>query len=537
MRDIGKKLDLNLTLPLAVILIVLIGFGLFWPNEFSAFADGLLYGMLGDAEWFFMTPVLFFVIVALIVALSPFGNRIVGGIEQKPQLGNFSYLAVIITGSMGSALLFWSTAEPLIFFSSPPSLMGYEAGTPQAAAFAIAASNNHWSFIYWFVQAIWCVALAYFCIDKGLPMRPSSTLWPLLKEKIYKWPGKLVDLVCLFAITGGMICSLGFGSTQIASGLQYVLGITPGNLVYAIIMAVITFGFVFSSWRGVKKGIKFFADINGYIFIFLFVLLVIVGPTIFLLNLYMDGLGHQLYDLIPYVSNSDPFGVDGGWSSGYTGTYYVWAFIFCPIAALFFATVSRGRTYRQMILLSTIPPTLFCLFIFCSFGGNAIYLESVMGVDLLAEITAAGNPAASYIMIEHVFANAGLPGGFTTIIHFLLVIALFISFVTMADNLTYSIAQLTSRRLDKEYGGFLGIRVFWGTLIGVMAMVCLLVVGQIGMNGLQSMAVAMGLPFYIVMFLLLYCVLKLTRDGGNDMDKKFEQWANTYEGKVNEQAD
>ncbi len=67
-------------------------------------------------------------------------------------------------------------------------------------------------------------------------------------------PGKLIDILAIFATVVGVASTLGFGSAQINGGLAYLFD-TPNNFtMQLVILAVATALFILSAWSGIGKG-------------------------------------------------------------------------------------------------------------------------------------------------------------------------------------------------------------------------------------------------------------------------------------------
>ena len=500
MKKLWNEIELIIFVPIAAIMIIAVLFGVFAQDAFAEFSTNLLNAVCIN----FKSPILLCSLLALFFAIvfcfTPFSKRIIGGPDQKPAMGTFSYICVITTGSIGSTILFWGVAEPMYHWTSPPTELGLESMSAAAAAAGISIANIHWAVLYFCCIVLWSIGMGHMCVDKGLPFRPSSALWPLLKDKIFSWPGKLVDIICLLCLVGGMVPSFGLGVTQIAAGIEYQFGLPQSTVVYVIILLVIAAGFTTSSSLGIKKGIQKIADLNGYFYIGLCAFLFIAGPTVFLSNLGLSSLSEMFTKIVPLLTNGDAFGIDNNWSSSYTTSYMIWSCIYTPVTSMFFISISKGRSYRQMALMTLIPTNIFCQLLFLLFGGNAIYMQS-NGVDILGKISEFGVPSSAYILLEN-FGIGAVAGP-------IIIFTLLISFITMADNMTFSMAQLTSKNLGKDYVPRLPLRIFWAALICGMTLVSLLAMGKIGLSSMQSVAASIGLPFYIVLVLLLICVIRI----------------------------
>ena len=81
-------------------------------------------------------------------------------------------------------------------FSSPPTA---DIGSVDAIREAMKVTFFHWGFHAWAIYAIVGLILAYFCYRKQLPLTLRSALHPLIGERIYSWPGHVVDI---FAVVG-----------------------------------------------------------------------------------------------------------------------------------------------------------------------------------------------------------------------------------------------------------------------------------------------------------------------------------------------
>jgi len=160
-------------------------------NAFGAIQSFIAEGM----GWFMILAVSIYLGVAVILALSKFGEIRIGGQNARPEFPTFAWIAMLISAGMGIGLMFWSVAEPIYHFQSPPAVIGViEPGSSDAAEQALGITFFHWGFHAWGIYALVGLALAFFAYNKGLPLTIRSVFYPLLGDRIYGWPGNVIDV-------------------------------------------------------------------------------------------------------------------------------------------------------------------------------------------------------------------------------------------------------------------------------------------------------------------------------------------------------
>ena len=97
------------------------------------------------------------------------------------------------------------------------------ADTQKVAALAIATTTFHWGLHGWAVYAIVGLALAFFAYNKGLPLTIRSAFYPIFGERIWGWPGHIIDTFAIFAGLFGLATSLGFRGAASDSRTQLSL--------------------------------------------------------------------------------------------------------------------------------------------------------------------------------------------------------------------------------------------------------------------------------------------------------------------------
>ncbi|PSQ24155.1 glycine/betaine ABC transporter, partial [Halobacteriales archaeon QS_8_65_32] len=189
--------------------------------------------------------------------------------------------------------------------SNPPAFFGAEAGTAAAGTAALAQTFFHWGLSPWAVYGLVGLGLAFFSFNRGLPLTFRSVFWPLLGDRIYGWPGHVIDLVSVFATLFGLCTSLGLGVAQVNTGFSYVGGdmlglisVPTGTIPQITLIAGITAIATLSVAAGLDGGVKRLSTINLYIMLALLGFLLIVGPTLYIAGSFAEGLGAYLNNFL-----------------------------------------------------------------------------------------------------------------------------------------------------------------------------------------------------------------------------------------------
>lgn len=515
MEDNKKKrveIEKGIFIPTAVILLGVILFGFLCTDMFNSTMTFLFGACTDGLGWMIMIGSLLMVVACLVVCFTPLANKKVGGKDAEIQHSMFSWCAMAICSGIATAVVFYAVGEPITYFHNPPVWWNVEAETPEAVVRAVSQAQFHWGFIYYGIFTFWGLISGYMIYNHNLPPRPSSAFYPIFKDKIFGTWGKLIDIVSLLALIGGMVTSLGFGVQQFASGLDYVFGIEPSNFIYIMTLTLVTISYTVSSSRGVKKGMAIISNTNAYIYIALICFLFIAGDTVFEFKLLVASIGSQLELFIPNVFSMDPCNEGQGWFQGWTVFYMAWITAYAPLIGCFLAKISRGRTWRAYLLVNIFVPAAFVTVWFTAFGGNAIYQDMFNGASIGAEVASKGIPIANFALLGYMPLKAiTIP---------IVVAALFFSFITLADAMTGTIAAITVKNITEDEAP-VKIKFFWGLLCGATTFLCLFVLGDAGTTSLQNMSIVYSIPIYLLTFA---SVVALVRMCNGSVDAEFETY-------------
>ncbi|WP_218563912.1 BCCT family transporter [Marinospirillum perlucidum] len=481
---------------LAVIAFVLLT--LIFQADVEPLFKSLRGWLTSNLDWFFIGAANIFVLLCLFLIVSPLGKVRLGGTEAKPDFSYLGWFSMLFAAGMGIGLMFYGVSEPLSHFSSSLggtsmengvrtdwAPLGAAGGDAEAAArLGMAATIYHWALHPWAIYAVLALGLALFSFNKGLPLTVRSVFYPLLGERVWGWPGNIIDILAVLATLFGLATSLGLGASQAAAGLHYLFGVPEGSTTEILLVIGITLIALVSVLAGLEAGVKRLSEINMILAALLMLFVIIVGPTLAIVTGFVDNLLAYLQHL-PALAN--PVGrEDANFSQGWTAFYWAWWISWSPFVGMFIARVSRGRTVREFIISVLIIPSLACVIWMSVFGGTAIskFLE---GHDAIAS---ADLSLKLFTMLDV------LP--LAQITSFIAIILVVVFFVTSSDSGSLVIDTISAGgKVDAPTPQ----RVFWCTFEGLVAIA--LILGG-GLVALQAMAVSTGLPFTLV--LLMSCV-------------------------------
>ena len=497
-HDIGnqniKPLGLELHNPVFIVSSALILFFVVFTLMFTDPAGTALHGARGWAienfDWLFLIAGNIFVLFCLALIVLPVGRIRLGGQDTVPEFSTPSWLAMLFAAGMGIGLMFWSVAEPVGYFTEwYGTPLGVEGFTDEGVRGAMGATMYHWGLHPWAIYGVVALALAFFAFNKGLPLSIRSAFYPLLGDRTWGAGGHLIDTLAVLATVFGLATSLGFGAQQAASGLHHLFDI-PNTLPTQIAIIVgVTAAALVSVLRGIDGGIKVLSNINVSLAGLLMLFVIIAGGAITFISTVFSTTGAYAGYLFPL---SNPVGRDDQtFYHAWTVFYWAWWISWSPFVGMFIARVSRGRTVRQLMAAVLIVPTTITLLWMSTFGGTGIR-QAREGIGALAD-GISNESLALFQMLEN------LPMGSLTASVAVFLVLVF--FVTSSDSGSLVIDTITAGGKTSSPDAQ---RVYWVTLLGLIAGTLLYVGGDAALDALQAGAVATGLPFSLV--LLLMCV-------------------------------
>jgi choline/glycine/proline betaine transport protein len=479
----------NVFLSTVAIIVLFLALILFDPSGFERLTKHLNQWIIDSFSWFYVLAVAFFLILLIFIAISDMGKIKLGPEHSSPEYSKGSWFAMLFTAGMGIGLMFFGVAEPVMHYVSPPT---GEGETLASAQQAMRITFFHWGLHAWAIYALVGLSLAYFSFRHNLPLKVRSALYPLVGKKIYGPVGDAVDTFATLGTIFGVATTLGFGVTQINSGLNYLFGIQQSVAIQVGLIVFVSFLASLSVGFGLDKGIKRLSELNLILALVLLLFVFFVSSSIYILQTTIQNAGQYVSNLFSMTFNLYAY-QPNGWIGGWTIMYWAWWISWSPFVGMFIARVSRGRSIREFIVGVLFIPTGFTL-IWMGFMGNAA-LFSILH-DGQTSLIAAVQRDSSVALFEFL---THLP--FVQISSLIATVLVVLFFVTSADSGSLVIDYLTAESENSP----LWQRLFWTILIALLSII-LLMAG--GLAALQSATIMSALPFTLIMLLMSWGLIK-----------------------------
>jgi len=437
-----------------------------------------------------------FLVFSIYLIFTKYKHIKLGGQDANPNYSYKSWIAMLFSAGLGIGLLFYGVAEPVGNLNDYPGMI--EGNLSYNAGKAISLANLHWGLHGWAIYSALGLCFAYASYNKNKAFRVSSLLGSSVEKN--RILAATIDIIAILTTITGIATSLGLGASQINGGLNYIFDIDLGEI--PIIIFITLLGLI-SVTLGLDKGIKRLSQLNMTLAGFLLVAILILGPTLFILNSIIQNAGIYLNQIIQLSTWTEAY-QNTVYQNAYTLFYFTWWFAWAPFVSLFIARISYGRTIKEFIIGVLFVPSLIVFIWMGVFGNTAMYqiLNNVGDIEL-----AVSNDVTTALFVLYDSIPFSLMLSTVT----LFVIVTF--FVTSSDSGALVASMLSSKKgADIEGDSPLLSRITWAILLGVLAGV-LLKAG--GLGALQTAVVIFGVPFSII---TAFACRELLRSLANDLN-------------------
>ncbi|NMW85741.1 choline transporter [Peptoniphilus sp. AGMB00490] len=508
--DNNKKYTLNykVFIPAMIILTIFLYTGIFHTDQFAKFLEYLLNKVAENFGGYIniLSLVSLFLIIPFI--FSKLGDVKIGGKDAVPEYSTFSWIAMSLTGGIGTGLLFWAMGEPIFHFMQPPLGLGIEPGSRDAGIFAVSQAMWNWSFVQYCMYTLCAIGFSIIVHNLKKPLAWSAYIEETIGKKSQILEN-VINFFLIFCLTGAVANSMGVGLMQIGAGLEAAIGIEQSPFIWLVIAVIIGIVFITSSLSGLAKGLQKIASTCVYLFIFLLIYVFIFGDTGFMMKITAESFGRIIDNFGTNTTLLNTMIPEDTWSRDWIIQYWASFIVYAPVMGMFLSRLAKGRTVREFTLVNVLAPSIFCMVWIGIFGGMTINLQQSGTLDVWAAVQEYGMQATAFQIL------GTLPLGKFLI--FIFLISICFSFVTLADPMSTTIATIATKGLDVNDEAPRNIKILIGV---IMCATSYSLVASGGIDSVRGLFNIIGLLVSIIMIFSFVGSFRITSNELKNINKK-----------------
>lgn len=484
-----KKIDWTITLvPLGFILTLSVLFIAFPARSNEVL--GSVRSLFGDTFGvYYLVIGLGVFLASLFAAFSRYGDIVLGEPGEKPRYSFFTWGSMMFTAGLAADILFYSFSEWILYAVDPHIA---ELGSIQewASVYPI----FHWSLIPWGFYLMLAAAFGFMLhVRKRERQKYSEACRPILGRHTDGVPGRLIDLLAVFALLAGTATTFSLATPLMAGILEELFHIPlDRNAVTVLILLVTCAVYTYSLLHGFK-GISVLAKSCVYLFFGLLAyVLLFGGEARYIIETGVEALGRMVQNFFQLATFTDPQRATSfpqNWTIFYWSYWMVW----CVAAPFFIGSISRGRTVRQTILGGYGFGVGSTVVSFIVLGNYSLGQQVSGGADFIAQYMETGDLYGLIISMIRTLPCAQLV--------LVLVLATMVAFyATSFDSIALIASCYSYRRLGEGEEPHWAVKLMWCLLL--IALPVALVFSESSMANLQSVSIIAAFPIGAVIVLI-----------------------------------
>ncbi|MFD1445025.1 BCCT family transporter [Oceanobacillus profundus] len=497
-KEKRRLIDHRIFAPSILIMIAIcVPFALY-ENESLKLLNSIFNQIVDIFNWGYLWYAILMVAAGLYFSFSKYGNVVLGDPMEKPRFNLFEYSSILIAMGLGSTIMRTGMTEWGNVAVDPP--FGVEAQSAEALMWGNAYSMFLWSFQTFAIFVMAAPALGYLVHVRKKPhMRISEACRSIFGDTFTDGiGGKILDVIFLVSILSGAAVTLGLGTPIVTYSLAEIFNIEITFGLTLIVTIVWVLFFSISAYLGIERGIKKLSTLNMYLAGIFAVFIMVAGPGVFILNYFTDSIGFLFTHYIDMSLNTNAvYPGESTHIQSNTVFWFAYNATWAMLHSVFAATISKGRTIREMILTYLLAPMLISWGATAVLGGLGVerYLSGEVPVlDIIQEDAMAAIPAIISSLPFAIFALAA----------FVVIAMLFM--ITTLDSTTYTIASYAGTRNMSKSEPSKNLRLIVAAIITVFSLL-LMRIG--GLAPLEVVSGIMGIPIIFVQFLTIYAAKKM----------------------------
>ncbi len=402
---------------------------------------------------------------------------------------------MMFTAGLAADILFYSFGEWILYASDPHI---EELG--DIYIWASVYPLFHWSLIPWSFYLVLAVAFGFMLhVRKRKRQKYAEACRPLLGKYTDGLPGRLIDLLAVFALLAGTATTFSVATPLMASVINELLGIEFNPKIVTIFILIITCVIYTYALLYGFRGINRLAKICVYLFFTLLLYVLLLGGEMrYIIETGFSSLGMMLQNFIELSTF-----VDSGRSTFFpqNWTIFYWAYwmVWCVAAPFFIGSISKGRTIKQTIIGGYAFGVGSTVISFIILGNYSLRKQMIGEIDFLAFYQETGD---LYSVIIAIIKTLPCP----LLVLTLLLLTMITFYSTSFDSIAligfcYSYYKLEDNEQPKNR-----IKLIWCILLILLPIA--LVFSDSSMNNLQSVSIIAAFPIASVIILIVASFIK-----------------------------
>ena len=480
-----------------ILFFVISGLLIAGGSSLQGFLASILHWISTEMGWGYMWIYVINFIFFAYLLISKYGNIRFGKKTEKPEYSTFQWGSMVFATAIDASILMLSIVDPLRYLQDPP--FGAKPYSVQAYNVSHMYGQFNWGPMAWLMFAAPTIAIGYVMYNKHRKVQSLSNAITVLDgDKFWKkFLRRIVDIVVVFGIMGGVGASVGLEIPVISKTLSILTGLKDNLGLKTELFAVLFVIFSVTVFKGLNGGIDKLSNAHIWTAIIFLAIILLVGPTVYILNSETSSIGLLVQKFIPMSTNTVPNGTPGV-SQQETIFYWGWWLSYMPFMGLFIARISRGRTIRQILIGMLTFGALGCMSFYAILGGYSLWLQKTGVVNLVHILNTQGQAA----VIAAVISTLPLK----MIMFAIYCVSCFIFLATTISSSAFVLSSFTSLKLKADEQPSRINRMTW-VVVFIIFSFSLVVVG--GFQTVQTFCTIAGFPVLFIFPLLLASIIKM----------------------------
>jgi len=437
-------------------------------------------------------------IVSIYISCSKYGSIVLGDQDEKPKYSFFAWGSMMFTCGLAADILFYSLCEWILYWEDP-----HTAEMGDLMDWSSTFTLFHWGPIPWGFYLVLAVAFGFMLhVRKRKRQKYSEACRPLLGKYTDRLPGKLIDLLAVFALLAGTATTFSVATPLLSQAIKSLIGVDISDRAITIAILVITCViYTYSVMKGMI-GVSILANVCTYLFYgLLLYVLFFGGQCKFIIECGLSAMGRLAQNFIGLSTYTDPTR-STGFAQNWTIFYWAYWMVWCVAAPFFIGSISRGRTVRQTILGGYVFGMGSTFVSFIVLGNYGLGLHMSGKFDVVAFYEKTGD---LYVTIIEIINQLPL----APIVMVALIIAMIAFYATSFDSITLVAAQYSYKDLKEDEEPRGSVKAFWSVLLILLPVA--LVFSDSSMSNIQSVSIIAAFPIGLVIMLITAAFVKDAR--------------------------